>query len=163
MKLLKTKLFPYKWAALAAALLFAFAAGYVSLSRLQAKRIVIESQETGTIYAECSVKAGDEISFQWEHSFEHIPWYEYYEVMKDGSFLLHTIAVAGFGAGIPAEMDCTYRYEDGMIYMDDIESSFPQFNWFNSQTALKEIKVNGAHLIYGSDMPHHEKMALHIK
>ena len=79
------------------------------------------------------------------------------------SFILHTIAVAGFGAGIPAEMDCKYRYEDGLVYMDEIESVFPQFNWINSQTALKNIKVNGELLIQGSDMPHHVKMVLRIR
>ena len=109
------------------------------------------------------ITKGDELSFQWEHSFEHIPWYEYYEIQKDGSFILHTIAVAGFGAGIPAEMDCKYRYEDGLVYMDEIESVFPQFNWINSQTALKNIKVNGELLIQGSDMPHHVKMVLRIR
>ena len=88
---------------------------------------MIEELETGNVYREIPVKTGDELSFQWEHSFEHIPWYEYYEIQKDGSFILHTIAVAGFGAGIPAEMDCKYRYEDGLVYMDEIESVFPQF------------------------------------
>lgn len=129
----------------------------------QKKILVVEELETGKVYAEIPVKTGDELSFQWEHSFEHIPWYEYYEIRRDGSFLLHTIAVAGFGAGIPAEMDCTYRYEDGLIYMDDIESEFPQFNWINSQTALKNIKVNGELLLNGSDMPHHVKMVLRIR
>ena len=97
----------------------------------QKKILVVEELETGKIYAELPVETGEEVSFQWEHSFEHIPWYEYYEIQEDGSFLLNTIAVAGFGAGIPAEMDCTYRYEDGLIYMDDIGSVFPQFNWIN--------------------------------
>ena len=123
----------------------------------QKRVLVVEELETGKIYAEIPVKTGEEVSFQWEHSFEHIPWYEYYEIQEDGSFLLNTIAVAGFGAGIPAEMDCTYRYEDGLIYMDDIGSVFPQFNWINSQTALKNIKVNGELLLSGTDMPHHEK------
>ena len=99
----------------------------------------------------------------YKRQFEHIPWNEYYEIEEDGSFLLHTISVAGFGAGIPAEMDCTYRYEDGLIYMDDIESEFPQFNWINSQTALKEIGLNGRILIRGSDMPHHQKIVLCIE
>ena len=126
-------------------------------------RLVIENLETGEVYADVLVEAGDEVSFGWTHSFEHIPWNEYYEVEPDGSFLLHTISVAGFGAGIPAEMDCTYRYEDGLIYMDDIESHFEQFNWINSQTALREIAVNGEHLLAGADMPHHEKMILSIK
>lgn len=127
------------------------------------KILVVEELETGKIYAELPVETGEEVSFQWEHSFEHIPWYEYYEIQEDGSFLLNTIAVAGFGAGIPAEMDCTYRYEDGLIYMDDIGSVFPQFNWINSQTALINIKVGGELLLAGSDMPHHEKMVLRIK
>ena len=54
-------------------------------------------------------------------------------------------------------------YEDGLIYMDDIGSVFPQFNWINSQTALKNIKVNGELLLSGTDMPHHEKMVLRIR
>lgn len=131
-------------------------------ARQQKMVVVVENAETGEVYARRNVKAGEELSFQWEHSFEHIPWYEYYEIREDGSFLLHTIAVAGFGAGIPAEMDCTYRYEDGLIYMDDIESEFPQFNWINSQTALKEIRVGGELLLTGADMPHHEKMILSV-
>ena len=129
----------------------------------QKKILVVEELETGKIYAELPVETGEEVSFQWEHSFEHIPWYEYTEIQEDGSSLLTTIAVAGFGAGIPAEMDCTYRYEDGLIYMDDIGSVFPQFNWINSQTALINIKVGGELLLAGSDMPHHEKMVLRIK
>lgn len=63
--------------------------------RQQKKILVIEELETGNVYREIPVKTGDELSFQWEHSFEHIPWYEYYEIQKDGSFILHTIAVAG--------------------------------------------------------------------
>lgn len=129
----------------------------------QKKIIVVEELETGKQYAKIPVETGDEVSFQWEHSFEHIPWYEYYEIQEDDTFLLHSIAVAGFGAGIPAEMDCKYRYEDGMIYMEEIESVFPQFNWINSQTALKNIKVNGELLLNGSDMPHHEKMVLRVE
>ena len=49
---------------------------------------------------------------------------------------------------------------DGLIYMDDIESEFPQFNWINSQTALKEIGLNGRLLIRGGDMPHHQKIVI---
>ncbi len=129
----------------------------------QSHIMVVESAETGKVYASAKIKEGDELSFGWEHSFEHIPWNEYYEIEEDGSFLLHTISVAGFGAGIPAEMDCEYRYEDGLIYMDGIESRFEQFNWINSQTALKEISLNGEQLLTGADMPHHEKMILSIK
>lgn len=135
----------------------------VVYSRQQKKILIVENLETGEIYAETPIETGDEVEFEWEHSFEHIPWHEYYEVEKDGSFMLHTISVAGFGAGIPAEMDCDYRYEDGLIYMEGIGSRFDQFNWINSQTALKQIRVNGDCLLKGTDMPHHKKIELYIE
>lgn len=40
----------------------------------QKRVLVVEELETGKIYAEIPVKTGEEVSFQWEHSFEHIPW-----------------------------------------------------------------------------------------
>ena len=145
-----------------AAVLVLFLAAVTGIFRVRAgqRNLVIENLESGEVYVKVRVKPGDEVSFGWEHSFEHIPWNEYYEIKEDGASLLHTISVAGFGAGIPAEMDCTYRYEDGLIYMDGIESEFPQFNWFNSQTQLKFINLNGNLLITGADMPQHEKIVL---
>lgn len=157
----------YTYLGTKAALLIALPVILTLLATISARpfgqRLILESAETGKVYAEKSVAGGDEVGFEWEHSFEHIPWNEYYEVKKDGTFLLHTISVAGFGAGIPAEMDCTYRYEDGLIYMEGIKSEFPQFNWINSQTALKKITLNGEILVTGADMPQHEKMVLRVK
>ncbi len=103
------------------------------------------------------------MEFDWIHSFEHIPWNEYYSVQADGTFLLDTISVAGFGAGIPAEMDVDYRYEDGLIYMDNIGSTFERFNFFNSNTALDVIQINDRDFIRGSDMPHHAKVTVYIE
>lgn len=108
------------------------------------------------------MSTGDRLTFNWIHSFEHIPWNEYYEIREDGQFILHTISVGGFGAGIPAEMDCKIRYEDGLIYMEEIESVFPEFKFIHSQTALQSILLNGEVLIQGGDMPQHEKISLLI-
>ena len=88
MKLLRTKL-----KILIPVLLVITAISAAVFARQQKKILVIEELETGNVYREIPVKTGDELSFQWEHSFEHIPWYEYYEIQKDGSFILHTIAV----------------------------------------------------------------------
>ena len=118
-------------------------------------------QETEEVYAEAVIHTGDTVEFDWIHSFEHIPWNEYYSVQPDGSFLLDTISVAGFGAGIPAEMDVDYRYEDGLIYMDNIGSEFDRFRFFNSGTALDTIQVNDADFIKGSDMPYHAKITVY--
>lgn len=119
-------------------------------------------QETEEVYAEAVIHTGDTVEFDWIHSFEHIPWNEYYTVQPDGSFLLDTISVAGFGAGIPAEMDVDYRYEDGLIYMDHIGSTFERFNFFNSNTALDVIQINDHDFIRGEDMPHHAKVTVYV-
>lgn len=131
--------------------------------RLLQKRLSVRNVESGEIYCSVPVQTGDQLVFRWTHSFEHIPWDEYYLIQKDGSFLLKTISVAGFGAGIPAEMDVHYRYENGLIYMDGIDSVFPRFHWIHSNTALREIDLNGNCLLKGEDMPHHKKMELFVE
>ena len=162
---MKTELFHRPWIIRA---LFAVTAVSASVGiALAARRITIgrvlraEDQETGRVYAEAPVQTGDTVEFDWIHSFEHIPWKEYYTVKEDGTFYLETISVAGFGAGIPAEMDVDYRYEDGLIYMDHIGSEFDRFNFFNSDTALEAIQINDVDFIKGSDMPYHAKITVY--
>lgn len=128
------------------------------------KKIVISNQITEEIYITRDIKKNDIILFEWEHSFEHIIWREYYRLSEENIFELFSIAVEGFGAGIPAEMDCTYRYEDGMIYMENIKgSSFKEFNWINSKEKLKKISINDKEIIRGQDLPEREKIKLSIK
>lgn len=140
-----------------------FLAAVALKERLPQKKLCIKDTESGEIYRMVPVKAGDQLIFRWTHSFEKIPWDEYYLLQADNRFLLKTISVSGFGAGIPAEMDVDYRYEDGRIYMDEINSVFPAFHWINSHTALREIDLNGALLLRGEDMPHHGKMELFVE
>ena len=59
------------------------------------KHLTVQNAETGEVYAAQEVQAGDVLEFGWTHSFEHIPWYEYYTVRKDDQFNLDAIAVAG--------------------------------------------------------------------
>lgn len=92
MRLLRTKL-----KILIPVLLVITAISAAVFARQQKKILVIEELETGNVYREIPVKTGDRAFLPVGHSFEHIPWYEYYEIQKDGSFILHTIAVAGFG------------------------------------------------------------------
>lgn len=101
--------------------------------------------------------------FGWEHSFEHVTWNEFYTIREDGTLKLDSIAVGGFGAGIPAEMDCTYRYEDGLIYMEDLEESeFPEIRWIHSETQVKFIELDGKVLARGPDLPQRAKLKLAI-
>lgn len=128
------------------------------------KKIEISNQITKEVYFSKKIAVDDVLSFEWEHSFEHIIWKEFYRIKEDKNFQLFSIAVEGFGAGIPSEMECTYRYEDGMIYMENIKNSnFKEFNWINSKQQLKAILINGELIISGKDLPEREKIRLSIK
>ena len=100
------------------------------------------------------IRPGDRLSLEIEHSFEHIPWLEYYTVTDDLQFNLDAIAVAGYGAGIPAEMDVPTRIdENGMIWMEEINSVFPQFSWITSATYMKGLTLNGEEIFDFRSLP----------
>ena len=96
---------------------------------------------------------GDQFKLEIEHSFEHIPWLEFYTVLPDCSFNLDKIAVAGYGAGIPAEMDVPTRIEDGMVWMENINSVFPELKWLTSDTYMKGLELNGEEIFDFRTLP----------
>ena len=99
------------------------------------------------------IQAGDQLRLEIEHSFEHIPWYEYYTVTADDQFNLDAIAVAGYGAGIPAEMDVPTRVEGGLVWMEHIDSVFPQFSWITSAKYMKGLTLNGVEVFDFRSLP----------
>lgn len=100
------------------------------------------------------IRPGDKLSLEIEHSFEHIPWFEYYTVTDDLQFNLDAIAVAGYGAGIPAEMDVpTHIDANGMVWMEEINSVFPQFSWITSATYMKGLTLNGEEIFDFRSLP----------
>ncbi len=99
------------------------------------------------------IHPGDQLKLEIEHSFEHIPWYEFYTVTEDLQFNLDAIAVAGYGAGIPAEMDVPTRVEDGLVWMEEINSLFPQFSWITSDKYMKGLSLNGEEVFDFRSLP----------
>ena len=99
------------------------------------------------------IQAGDKLKLEIEHSAEHIPWYEFYTVTDDLQFNLDTIAVGGYGAGVPAEMDVPTRIEDGLVWMEEINSLFPQFSWITSATYMKGLSLNGEEIFDFRSLP----------
>ena len=110
-------------------------------------------RENEAVVLEVPAGPGDQFRLEIEHSFEHIPWLEFYTVLPDGSFNLDKIAVAGYGAGIPAEMDVPTRIEDGMVWMEDINSVFPELKWLTSDTYMKGLELNGEEIFDFRTLP----------
>lgn len=126
------------------------------------KVVMISHQETGEVLLTIPVEVGDTLSYKWIHSFEHIPWFEYYEIQKDNRLKLFEINVAGFGAGIP-ENKGSVHIKDGMVIMTDIEEFYDEINWIHSTTAVDHIAINGKIMVNAKDLPHHEPLNLSIK
>ena len=121
----------------------------------------IRVDATGEVLREVPVTAGDELYVAWLHSQEKIPWHEWYTVEKDGTMTLHTISFPAFGPGIPCDKGVP-RIEDGIIYYEQIEEIFPRFRWLNS-TFTREIRLNGALIATGDDLPNHTILTLTIE
>lgn len=106
-----------------------------------------------TVVFSAPIHAGDKLRLEIEHSAEHIPWFEYYTVREDDQFNLDAIAVAGYGAGIPAEMDVPTHIEDGLVWMEEINSVFPNFSWITSATYMKGLQINGVEVFDFRSLP----------
>jgi len=104
------------------------------------------------------INIGDELRLEIEHSAEYIPWFEYYTVLPDHSFNLDKIAVAGYGAGVPAEMDVSYRIEGGLVWMEGINSIFPEFRWMTSDKYMKGLTLNGKEIFDFRTLPNKSRV-----
>ena len=113
----------------------------------------LRDRDSNTRIASWPIQAGDELSLEIEHSFEHIPWYEFYTVTEDGQFDLDKIAVAGYGAGIPAEMDVPTHIENGLVWMEEIHSLFPTLHWITSNKYMKTFTLNGTEIFDFRTLP----------
>ena len=81
------------------AMLILLLAAYFAFLIPSGTALELHDRDSDTRIASWPIQAGDELSLEIEHSFEHIPWYEFYTVTEDGQFDLDKIAVAGYGAG----------------------------------------------------------------
>ena len=120
--------------------------------------------KTGERYVEVPARIGDEFFFGWIHSLEKIPWNEYFHVDENGDLILDAITFPAFGAGIPENKGrVCYVDENGLIHMEEIGQRFEELVWLNSHTATQEIRLGGAYVTRGSDLPHHARLRLVIE
>jgi hypothetical protein len=119
--------------------------------------------KTGELYVEVPAGPGDRLFFGWIHSWEHIPWNEYYHIEARDCLVLDSIAFPAFGAGIPENKGTRCYIRDGMIHMEGIEQKFKELVWLNSHSAVQEILLDGRHVTRGSELPHHARLRLVIE
>lgn len=138
-----------------AAALLALAAGVVWWSFLAPSGTWFQlyDRDSGQVVLSVPIQAGDQLQLEIEHSAEHFPWLEFYTVTGDLQFNLDTIAVGGYGAGVPAEMSVPTRIEDGLVWMEDINSLFPYFSWITSNKYMKGFSINGVEVFDFRTLP----------
>ena len=119
--------------------------------------------KTGELYREAPARAGSTMFFGWIHSWENIPWNEYYHVDEACNLVLDAITCPAFGAGIPEDKGRVCYVKDGLIHMEEIGQLFPELVWLNSHTATREILLDGALIARGSELPQHTRLRLVIE
>ena len=137
-------------------------AGLWALNELSAETVLrIYDYETKEIYVEVPAKEGDQLFFGWIHSWEKIPWHEYYHIDANRDLILDMIAFPAFGAGIPENKGTeVWVDDDGMIYMSHINHVFHEFTWINSHFATRDIKLNDVLIAKGETLPEHTRVNL---
>ena len=123
----------------------------------------VYDRRTGALYAEAPARANSRLVFGWLHSWEKIPWNEYYHVDAQGDLVLDAITFPAFGAGIPEDAGRVCYVRDGLIHMEEIGQVFPELVWLNSHTATRDITLDGIPVTRGSDLPHHAGIRLRIE
>lgn len=119
--------------------------------------------KTDAVYAEAPATAGSTLFFGWVHSWENIPWNEYYHVDEHYNLVLDAITFPAFGAGIPEDKGRVCYVKDGLIHMEGIDQVFPELAWLNSHTATREILLDGMHVASGGELPQHTRLRLVIE
>ena len=142
---------------------FVFAALWMIYEASGETVLRIYDYETKEIYVEVPAKEGDKLFFGWIHSWEKIPWHEYYHIDAKGDLILDRIAFPAFGAGIPENKGTkVWIDEDGMINMGNIGEVFHEFTWINSHFATREIKLNDVTIAEGETLPEHTRLNLGV-
>jgi hypothetical protein len=151
-----------KKAAVALCAAVVLAAGLWALNELSAQTVLrIYDYETKEIYVEVPAKEGDQLFFGWIHSWEKIPWHEYYHIDANHDLILDMIAFPAFGAGIPENKGTeVWVDDDGMIYMNNIGQVFHEFTWINSHFATRDIVLNDVLIAKGETLPEHTRVNL---
>ena len=119
--------------------------------------------KTGAVYVEAPARVNSRLFFGWVHSWENIPWNEYYHVDADYNLVLDAITFPAFGAGIPENKGRVCYVKDGLIHMEEIDQLFPELVWLNSHTATRDIALDGVVVTRGSDLPQHTRLRLVIE
>lgn len=151
------------FAAFFLALLCGLFGGCAGRSSGAAAMLRIYDWKTGAVYAEAPAEPGSTLFFGWIHSWENIPWNEYYHVDAQYNLVLDAITFPAFGAGIPENKGRICYIKDGLIHMEGIDQLFPELVWLNSHTATREITLDGKPVSRGSDLPQHTRLRLVIE
>ena len=125
--------------------------------------IRIYDWKSGKLITESPGRSGEELFFGWIHSWEKIPWNEYFRIADDCSLTLEAITFPAFGAGIPENKGTRCYIENGLIHMEGIAQRFEELVWLNSASATQEIRIGGRAFTRGSSLPHHRRLRLVVE
>ena len=89
--------------------------------------LILEDVDSGKVYARYRLKNGDIFSIGFIHSVNKSPVTDYYELRKDGIYVIKTVYY-GFGAGVQTELGEGEKLEygeDGSMIITGFDRKMP--------------------------------------
>ena len=106
--------------------------------------LTLSDAKSGEIYAAYDLKPGDVFSVGFIHSVNKSPVTDYYEVRKDGIYVVKTIYY-GFGAGVQTQLEegqtMTYG-DDGSMIVTGFDQKIPDLIYFVGTVSDHTLTLN---------------------
>ena len=106
--------------------------------------LVLSSADTGRIYARYPVSISDTFSIGFIHSVNKSPVTDYYEIRKDGIYVVKTVYY-GFGAGVQTELEEGQKLEygdDGSMIITGFDRKMDDLVYFVGTVSDHTLTLN---------------------
>ncbi|TDS87321.1 DUF1850 domain-containing protein [Nesterenkonia aurantiaca] len=123
------------------------------------RKLVLQHQRSGEVYAELDISEDSEITHSWIHSIELSRWTDVYR-LSGNSLVLVATRFSEYGAGMPMD-EGDLRIEDGQIIIENIDREFDAIRWIHSHRVDYRIGIDGQEdLVDPTELPHRQPIEL---
>lgn len=147
-----------------AAIIFLVAAFFLKLSlRTQ---IIVEDAKTGEIYLSCPLRMGGEFSVEFIHSVNKSPVEDFYQVRKDGIYVVRT-KYYGFGAGVQTELEdgqiLTYEDNGSSMVISGIDRRMDDLQYIVGTVSDHVLRIGGKEISLRDTCGRNTRVRIHKK
>lgn len=135
--------------------------GGIAWLLLPASYLEIVDDKNGRRYGLFRVEEGTRVRLSWNHSIEHTPWVEQYQI-QGMKLVLTTVRVKSFGAGVDVEAPES-EVEGGWVVMRKMNRTFDSLHFVYSQRVNHRLLIGNRDADLKSRIPHHSPVEVRLR